>query len=329
MRKIFLFLFISAFLLFFSFYSWWNVATKPISSEKVKKRFVITKGLGTTQIAKKLKDEGIIKNDFAFKFYVQLKGLSKKIKAGEYSFYLSDNMFKVVDRLVQGPEGVWVTLPEGLRIEEIGVRITRELEVENPQSFFFDFLKAAAGKEGYLFPDTYLLPKEISPSGVVSVLNNNFKSKIVQLESDISKSPLSLQEIIILASIVERETKTDEERPVVAGILLKRLKSGWPLQTDATIQYALGTNNCQRISFDCKWWPVLSKGDLDIESRFNTYKHKGLPPSPIANPGISSIKAVVYPQDSDFWFYLHGKDGKIYYASTLEDHQKNINLYLR
>lgn len=329
MRKIFLFLFCLIFLSLLSFYLWWSIATRPVSSEKTKRRFVITRGLNTTQIAKKLKNEGIIRSDLAFKFYVQLRGFSKKIKAGEYSLYLSENVFQVVERLVQGPEGVWITLPEGLRMEEVGAKLAKELGVENPQAFFSEFLRAANGKEGYLFPDTYLLPREISPSNVVSVLTNNFRTKVAELESDLSKSQLSLPEVIVLASIVERETKTDEERPMVAGILLKRLKAGWPLQTDATIQYVVGTSNCQKDPFDCKWWPVLSKTDLNVESRFNTYKYKGLPPSPIANPGLSSIKAVIYPQNSDYWFYLHGKDGNVYYASTLEEHQKNIGLYLK
>lgn len=139
---------------------------------------------------------------------------------------------------------------------------------------------------------------------------------------------MSLNEIITLASIVERETKTDEERPLVAGILIKRLKDGWPLQVDASVQYAVATKNCKVFGAECKWWPILSKEDMSINSPFNSYKFKGLPPHPIANPGLSSIKAVIYPKESDYWFYLHDKSGKIYFAKTTEEHKENIRKYL-
>jgi len=131
-----------------------------------------------------------------------------------------------------------------------------------------------------------------------------------------------------IASLVERETRSEAERPVVAGILLKRLKAGWPLQVDAAVQYAVAGVNCSRFDPACQWWPSLTKEDLMINSPFNTYKFKGLPPAPIANPGLSSLEAAFSPEESDYWFYLHDGQGQIHYAKTLAEHQENIQKYL-
>ncbi|KKU83389.1 MAG: Aminodeoxychorismate lyase [Microgenomates group bacterium GW2011_GWA2_47_8] len=150
-----------------------------------------------------------------------------------------------------------------------------------------EFLKYA--REGYMFPDTYF------------------------------------DEVIVLASIVEREGRTDEDRPVIAGILLKRLKADWPLQTDATLQYALGYQ-----VYEKTWWKkVLTNDDKKIASPYNTYLHPNLPPKPIANPGLASIKAVIYPEDSNYWYYLHDPRGSAHYARTIEEHEQNIASYLR
>ena len=131
-----------------------------------------------------------------------------------------------------------------------------------------------------------------------------------------------------LASIIERETKGADERPVVAGILLKRLNAGWPLQVDASVQYAVSSSNCRGRILDCEWWPILTRSDLDIDSRYNTYKYAILPPGPIANPGLTSLQAAVYPQSSDYWYYIHDDKGIIHYAKTHEEHNENVARYL-
>jgi UPF0755 protein len=129
---------------------------------------------------------------------------------------------------------------------------------------------------------------------------------------------------MVLASIVEREGRTDEDRPVIAGILLKRLNSDWPLQADATLQYALGYQ-----AFEKSWWKkALTVEDKKIRSPYNTYLNAGLPPAPISNPGLSSIRAVVYPTVSPYWYYLHDPQGRVHYATTLEEHEQNIASYL-
>lgn len=330
MKKIF---FIPLTLLFFlislSCFIWWDEATRPKDpSFKRSVSFVVPRGFSASQVGKKLQDEGLIRSSLAFKIYFQFQGKSSQIKAGEYQISPSETMQQIVNKLISGPRLFWVTFPEGLRKEEIALKLIKELNIENSPSFYNQFLEESKGKEGFLFPDTYLLPKEITADKFVSLLYNNFLAKTKPLENDIKRTGMSLEQVIILASIIERETRSESERPIVAGILIKRLKSGWPLQVDASVQYAVATKNCIGFNPDCKWWPILTKNDMDINSPFNSYKFKGLPPTPISNPGISSIKAVIYPKESEYWFYLHDNKGKVYFAKTLEEHQSNVRNYL-
>jgi UPF0755 protein len=329
MKKIIPFFAIGLLLLSLGIFYWWQDAISPFNpSQKETKSFVIKRGLTVSQIGNKLSDEGLIKSPLAFKVYLQFQGRSDQIKAGEYKLSPSESMKSIVEKLIKGPDLVWVTFPEGLRREEMVLKLVNELEIKDKENFYIQFMQASDGKEGFLFPDTYLFPREVVAEKVVSVLYDNFNKKIAPFQEDIKKSNMSLNEIITLASIVERETKTDEERPLVAGILIKRLKDGWPLQVDASVQYAVAAKNCKVFGAECKWWPILSKEDMSINSPFNSYKFKGLPPHPIANPGLSSIKAVIYPKESDYWFYLHDKSGKIYFAKTTEEHEENIRNYL-
>ena len=142
------------------------------------------------------------------------------------------------------------------------------------------------------------------------------------MKNDLVKTGLNLNEAVTLASIIERETLTSEERPIVAGIYFNRLNNDWPLQADATVQYAIGTNR--------NWWPKnLTRADIEINSPYNTYKSQGLPIAPIASPGIVSLSAVVYPEDTDYMYYIHDSEGKIHYAETLSEHNANVAKYLR
>lgn len=138
------------------------------------------------------------------------------------------------------------------------------------------------------------------------------------------------EEVLILASIVEREVKFNNDRPIVAGILLKRLEKNWPLQADATVQYAIASAKCKGKSAKCgNWWPKnLTREDLKIKSPYNTYLYPGLPPGPICNPGLAAIEAVLNPVGSEYWFYLSDEEGKMHYAKTAEEHEENISKYL-
>lgn len=329
--KRFLIPLILIFLLFLSGGYWWKENTKPVLAGAASKRFVIPKGFSASQIGNKLEKEGLIRNSLAFKIYVQITGKAKKIQAGEFFLSPSFSLTETVDKLTQGPYEVWVTIPEGLRREEIVERFIVGLGKEENEAIEFrkEFLQVSEKKEGFLFPDTYLFPRTASASAVIAKMTSTFNSKTAPLTDERTMfNGLSLNEVITLASIVERETITNEERPIVAGILLKRLKANWPLQADAAVQYAVASRNCKNQMTNCEWWPILTREDLEINSPYNTYKFTGLPPFPIANPGLSSIKAAIFPEESPYWYYIHGKEGRIYYAKTLQEHNANIRKYL-
>jgi UPF0755 protein len=287
---------------------------------------VIAKGSSATQIANKLKEAGLIKSSLAFRIYTQVTNQAKKIPSGEYRLSNNSSLFKIVGLLIKGPTGIWITIPEGLRREEMAEEYSSALG--QGSNFKDEFLALSKSKEGFLFPDTYLFLKTASASAVIDKMTSTFDKRVdSKMKEDIQSSDWSLSEITNLASLIERETRTDEERPIVGGILIKRLEAGMPLQLDATVQYVVASTRCTNKS-DCEWWPVTTLEDRKINSQYNTYKYAGLPPTPIANPGLSSIKAAIYPQDSPYWYYLHDDKGQIHYAETLEEHNLNISKYI-
>ena len=278
----FLFLLTSFFLGFIFVYS----QTKPVANEKADKYFLILKGTSASQVADNLKKSGLIRSPLLFKAYTKFSGISQKIQAGQYKLSPSYSLFKVISEINKGPIEVWVTVPEGLKREEIAEKYISVLNPPDPDAFRNDFLNITKTKEGYLFPDTYLFPWDASPSMTVGKMLATFDEKVGEISS----------EKLVMASLVEEETKTDLERPIVAGILYKRLKAGWSLQVDVAPE---------------------------------TYKKLGLPQSPIANPGLISIKAAISPEESPYWFYVHDSSGNIHYAKTLGEHNLNISKYLK
>lgn len=294
---------------------WFYQNSQPVSNIEKYDYIVISRGVSASQIGNKLEEAGFIKSALAFKIYVQFTGQSEKLQSGEFRLTPSHSLFQTVDLLFKGPVELWVTIPEGLRREEIAQKVA--LSLGKDDAFVTEFLAETKGKEGYLFPDSYLFPREVTAASVAKKMIETFDSKTGDLSNN---SGLSFEQAIVLASLIERETKTNEERPVVAGILIKRLNAGWPLQVDASVQYAVGTSK--------DWWPTLTLEDLSIKSGYNTYTQKGIPPAPIANPGISSIRGALNPTDSEFWYYIHDLKGQIHYARTLEEHNENIAKYL-
>ncbi len=306
---------------------WWYWAAQPVSEDKSLKDFLIVRGTTALQTASNLQRAGFIRSGLAFKIYVQLTGKQSRIQAGEYIFSPSYSLFKLVEELMKGPVEVWVTIPEGLRREEVAQKFASTFG--KGEDFVNEFITASSGQEGFLFPDTYLFPKTATASAVVKKMRATFDKKLdSQMRQDIESGAYDISQIVTLASIIERETKTPEERPIVAGILYKRLKIGMPLQVDATVQYVVATTKCQQTTSKCEWWPQTTIEDRGIKSPHNTYRYPGLPPAPIANPGLTSIKAAIYPTDSPYLYYLHDKDGHIHYARILEEHNENIRTYL-
>lgn len=286
---------------------WFHWAVQPRASQAEVKIFVIRQGEVTDSIVKRLYQEGFIRHPWAFKLLLYKEGIKGKIQAGDFRLSPSMSALEIGQTLTHGTLDYWVTLIEGWRSEEIAAELGLAAS---------EFKK----HEGFLFPDTYLIPKNASSAAVIKILKNNFNKKIAAIIPKLEKTGLTLRQVIILASIVEREAKLAEDRPIVAGILLKRWQNNWPLQADATVQYILGKEG--------NWWPKINKADLKAKSFYNTYLYSGLPPGPICNPGLATIKAVVDPQKTDYWFYLSDSQGKMHYAKTIEQHHQNIIQYL-
>lgn len=276
-----------------------------VSSDSKLVDFMINKGSSISLIGNNLEKAGLVRNGLVFRYYVQLTNTQNKIQAGEFQLAPSFTLSQVIEKLKKGPTEIWVTIPEGLRREEIATKFA--ITLNKDENFTKEFLALTVGKEGYLFPDTYLFPKTVTATQIVNRMEATFNQKI----KDVTYKQL------IMASMLERETFSDDEKPIVAGILYKRVKNDWPLQVDATLQYIKGD------------WKSVYSIDKELKSPFNTYKNLGMPPSPICNPGLSSVLAAISPEDSDYWYYIHDNDAKIHFARTLEEHNANINKYLK
>ncbi len=300
-----------------------NSLLKPLDVNSTQpSRFVVPKGQAISIIGKRLQEEKLIKNSYAFRFIVAKDKLENKIQAGSFDLSASMSVGEIANHLTTGTEDVWITLLEGWRIEEIAENLEKQ-DLDN-----FDkeeFVGLASSSEGMLYPDTYLIPREMSSEQIYNLLLNTFDLKVVQgLSEEIKASGRDFDQALIMASLVEREANNYEQMRRVAGILWNRIDIGMALQVDATLQYVNGYNSVQK-----KWWAVPTAEDKRLKSPFNTYLNTDLPPRPISNPGINAIKAALIPLESDDFFYIHSDDGTMYYASTLEGHNANVNEYLR
>lgn len=296
---------------------------KPVSRQQSYQIFVIRPGQPVAQIAQNLKEAGLVRNALAFRLLVAQMGIGKSIQAGDFRLSAHLSARDIATELTHGAIDVWITFPEGTRVEEMAEIIEAKLKIPENDKYQFDkkeFIKNA--QEGYMFPDTYLIPKDTTALSVAQRMRETFSQKVDQ--DLLTSEELSADEILTLASLVEREAKTNQERPIIAGILVNRLNAGIALQVDATVQYAKGYDAASD-----SWWPQVTPEDYSkIKSPYNTYLHLGLPPGPIANPGIESIRAAVNPAETTYLYYLHDSEGKIHYAKTAEEHNQNIRKYL-
>lgn len=296
---------------------WWKAGLSPVNPlERESKIFVVAKGSGLKEIASKLENENLIKNRIVFFLYTRLGKFDKKIEAGDFRLSPSMSASEIAENLTHGTLDIWITVSEGKRAAEIA-----EILKEKMPTYDSSWPSVLATQEGYLFPDTYLIPKDASIKMVINQMRGNFDAKYATLPT--SNTDLTQEETVILASLIEREAITDPERPIIAGILINRLNGGMALQVDATIQYVKGENASNK-----KWWePVLIEEYKTVVSDYNTYLFAGLPPGPISNPGLESLRAAASPVQTDYLYYLHDKNGKIRYAKTLAQHNENIKIF--
>lgn len=317
---------------------WYFNALSPLDVRSQDRHTIkIETGLSVQQIADLLYERGVIKSPFAFTTYVRQKRKAGSLQAGKFVLRPSMAVEEIVEVLQSGKvdESI-ITIPEGYTVRQIdtlmaqsGFSATGEIlrcaqECDFSSFTFLPYVSGLAergGKvEGYLYPDTFFVSKEdFHPKFFLERLLTTYRKKTVEpYESVIEESGRSLHELVTMASLIEEETLTDEERPIVSGILWKRYDDGRGLGVDATVRYILD-----------KPTDAITVADLNTNSPYNTRKFRGLPPGPIANAGIKSFIASLYPQESRYWYYLHGKDGEIRYAVTNEEHNINRNLYIR
>ncbi len=300
---------------------------KPVSANSQEEKiFVITPGMAVVDIAQNLKKEDLIKNPIAFRFLVSRMGIGKNIQAGDFRLLPSMSSREIASELTHGAIDIWVTIPEGLRKEEQAELFEEKLNFASNDVYQFnkdEYIKNA--QEGYMFPDTYLIPKDASAGDIVELLRNTFNSKVdSSVFSNGRKNNLTENQLITVASIIEREARREDEKPIISGIIMNRLRSGIALQIDATVQYAKGYDDVNQT-----WWSQITTADYQsVKSTYNTYRNPNLPPAPISNPGLESINAAASPQETAYYYYLHDADGNIHYAKTIDEHDQNIQDYL-
>jgi len=260
------------------------------------------------------KNEIIRKNNYAFRILIKLSKLEDKLKFGEYSLSSSMNMLQILDKLVKGEVILYkITIPEGYNGTQIAELLDNK-EIAEKETFLKLLRDREKSLEGYLFPDTYEVPKQYGAENMVKVMLSNFNQ--IAIENKFSDKAeeigFSLNEIIILASIIEKEAKISEEKSKVSSVFHNRLEKSMKLQSCATIQYILGEPK-----------EKLDESDLKIDSPYNTYLYKGLPPGPICNPGLDSIMAVLEPAEEDYLYFVLGENGRHIFSKTYQEHLKN------
>lgn len=297
---------------------WWQNGVLPANSQNNSpKIFVVKNGQGVREIANSLKKEGLIRDPVVFFLITKQTGLDKKIQAGDFRLNSSMNAYEVAESLTHGTLDIWVTIPEGYRAEEIADILENKIPNYNES-----WRQTLNENEGYLFPDTYLIPRDADIDTIISIFKNNFQTKYDSVKS-LKTNNLSDAQTLVLASLVEREARLEEDRPLVASVIYNRLSIGMKLDIDATLQYILGYQEDEK-----RWWKKgLTNEDKKINSPYNTYTNSTLPPRPISNPGLSAIKAALNPTETNYLYYITDQNGKNRYATSLEGHNANIEKY--
>ena len=291
---------------------------------------IISSGSSTGQIGQILEEEGIISSADKFKIWSRIKGYDSRYKAGTYTLSPSMDFQEIADIIVSGKvTTVNFTIPEGYTIYQTASAIAAKglgdydtlVSLIEAGDFEYDFLKDAQNNknklEGYLFPNTYTVDKGMNEEQIIKVMLDQFEKQPYKVYAE-SGSSYSLNDIITVASIIERECKVDEERPLVASVIYNRLAKGMPLQMCSTVQYVLG-----------KQKEVLTYADTRIESPYNTYTNTGLPPGPICSPGLAAIKAALNPADTDYLYFVLSEklDGTSNFSSDYAQFEKDKAAY--
>jgi len=297
---------------------WWQRGLTAVNlSDNSTKFFIIKNGEGVREVANNLKTNGLIKDPIVFFLLTKTEGIDKKIQAGNFRLSPSMNAQEIASNLTHGTLDIWITIPEGLRATEVA-----EILKDKVSGFNDTWTTQLVANEGYLFPDTYSVPRDANIDLILSLMKNNFQKKFDSVKNSKTTTLTDVQTIVI-ASIIEREAVFAEDRPIVASVFINRLNLGMALGSDPTVQYAVG------YQADTKsWWKKdLTVDDLVVDSPYNTRKNAGLPPTPISNPGLSSIEAALAPAKTDYIYFYSDKQGHLHFAKTIAGHNANIQKY--
>ncbi len=312
---------------------YWQNLNSPVSSSSQAENFIVAKGETATQIAKNLRLNNLIRSEFYFKYKIWRGDL--KIQAGEYSISPNLSTNEIIKILSQGEaisQEKIIRIIEGWNIKDINKYLNENKIIA--ENSFINIAKNSANQniktayglpenanlEGFLFPDTYRINKNATAQDIIDKMLNNFNKKLTSaMKEEILKQKKTIYEIITMASIVEKEVRSVSDMKIVSGIFWNRIKNGQGLQSCATLAYILGVNKAQ-----------YSVEDTKINSPYNTYKYRGLPPGPIANPGLNAIAAAIYPENTNYNYFLSDPEtGKTIFSKTLEEHNYNKAKYLK
>jgi UPF0755 protein len=317
---------------------WWITLSveRPFKGYAEGEAFVeVPPGAAVAAIARRLEAAGIVERAWIFRVAVWQRGAALSLKAGEYRFDRPLSPVQVVDKLVRGDVYLrTITFPEGLTMAEMAEIFAAQgfgsaadfLKAAGDAALLGDLDPAAGDLEGYLFPDTYALPRRAAARDLVALMIRRFRDVTGAhgasggaLGERARQAGRTVREVVTLASLVEKETSRDEERPIVAGVYANRLRLGMGLQCDPTVIYALKRQG--------KWTGNLTRRDLQVESPYNTYRYAGLPPGPIAAPGRASLEAALAPAEVPYLYFVSRNDGSHVFATTLEEHNRNVRQF--
>lgn len=295
----------------------------PQSQEK-NEVFVVGLGQTEPEILDKLKNQGFIKNKLAFKIVLYLKG-KHNIAPGGFNVSKKMNAWQMAGKLTSSPDMKWVVIPEGFRKEQVGELLAKTFDWSDEELGKWNMVYTKMKIdyiEGTYFPDTYLIPVSESGLEMANRMTRRFDEKFAPYVSQFAQQNIKWTTGLKLASIIQREAGGKDDMPLISGILWNRLNQDINLEIDATVQYARGKT-------DTGWWAPIKPEDItNIDSPYNTYKYKGLPPFPIDSPGLDAIEAALHPEQTDCLYYIHDRSRQIHCAKTFEEHKANIEKYL-
>jgi UPF0755 protein len=325
----------------------WQVYLKSPDKNATTEIFTVNTGETAKQVANNLKEKGFLQGTFVFETYVWWKDLGKKFRAGDFEIQKGENISALVKSLTTKPkqDEREITIPEGWNVNDIANYLLKEGIIDEikefyqvagtpavdnrtsrkylkPQSFDYEFLDSKpsyVSLEGYLFPDTYRIFGSATPKEIVEKMLNNFDGKLTdEMRAEIKRQGKSVFEIITMASVLQNEVRTEQSMKMVSDLFWRRLKIGMALQSDATVNYITNAGRAQ---------PTYK--DLEVASPYNTYKQRGLPLGPISNPGLTAIKAAIWPTPNNYLYFLTTPEGAIIYSRTYEEHLANKAKYLK